>query len=438
MTNARAGIPRVLLLLPTTTYRTEDFVAAANRLNVDVTIASEEPSTLAQLNPAGLLTLDFSNPQTAARQAIAFSLKYPVDAVIPVDNQVVVVAAAISEALRLPSNSIASAEAAQNKHRMRELFAQVGVRSPRFQLCWFGNDAKRLARDVRFPCVVKPLSLSASQGVIRADDESDFVDAVQRLDRIVSREKNVAPKSDVAGEDVEKFLVEDFVGGPEFAIDGILTRGKLRVLAMFDKPDPLDGPYFEETIYVTPSRLAQSQQTAIVECTQKAAAAIGLSHGPIHAEVRWTDDGPCIIEVNPRSIGGLCSRTLRFGTGMSLEELIIRHAIDANFDLPERDDRAAGVMMIPIPRAGVLREVCGLSEAAAVACIEQIKIAAHAGQELTPLPEGAQYLGFIFARGSSPAVVEAALRDAHARIEFAIDAPATSMRRSSANVSCRH
>jgi biotin carboxylase len=423
---------RVLLLLPTTTYRTEDFVGAASRLGVDVTVASEKPNALARLNPTGLLTLDFKDPQQAAQQVIEFSTNHRIDAVVPVDSKVVVVGAAISAALGLRHNSVDSAIAAQDKHRMRQRFKQAGVPAPQFTLCSLDEDRAALANQVSFPCVVKPLSLAASQGVIRADDEAQFIRAANRLEAILKRQRDTPPASDTAcnsGEQVEvlspastrQFLVEQFVGGPEVALDGVLSRGELHVLALFDKPDPLDGPFFEETIYVTPSRLAAETQEQVAQSAEQACRALGLTEGPIHAELRLASDGPSVIEVNARSIGGLCSRVLRFGTGMSLEELIIRHALEEDFELPERQSQAAGVMMIPTTRGGVLIEVRGLDQAKAVRRIEDVTISAHLGQRLVPLPEGSRYLGFIFSRAPSPELVEAALRESHAQLEFVIE-----------------
>jgi biotin carboxylase len=269
-----------------------------------------------------------------------------------------------------------------------------------------------------YPCVVKPLMLSASRGVIRADDEGQFVGAVRRLEAIL-RTPDAAALGDIA----RQVLVEAFIPGREVALEGLLVRGELHVLALFDKPDPLDGPFFEETIYVTPSRLPAPVQAEIASCTARAARALGLQDGPVHAELRVNRRGPSVIEVAARSIGGLCSRTLRFGTGLSLEELILRHALGMGIPSLERERQAAGVMMIPIPRAGVLKEVRGQAEARSVPGIEEIAITAHAGEDLVPLPEGARYLGFIFARAESPERVEAALREAHRRLEFIVMPP---------------
>ena len=361
-------MPRVLLLLPTTTYRTHAFMEAAQRLGVEVTAASEEANALTRLNPSGLLWLDFSDPQRAARQVVQFAEKHPIAAVVPVDDQVTVCAATICEALGLRHNSVESATAARNKHRMRELLGQAGVPQPRYKLCSLDDDVVSIADQVEYPCVVKPLTLSGSRGVIRSNTDLEFVRAVARLDHILRSEfseshSSVGPGPGSRPEPslpvvVRQFLVEDFVAGPEVALEGLLTRGTLRVLALFDKPDPLDGPFFEETIYVTPSRLPVSVQADIARCTSHACRAMGLTEGPVHAELRINVVGsPWIIEVNPRSIGGLCSRVLRFGTGQSLEELIIRHALDGDDAAPPRENQPAGVMMIPTPRAGVLTEV---------------------------------------------------------------------------------
>src|SRR6185503_14433849 len=244
---------------------------------------------------------------------------------------------------------------------------------------------------------------------------SQFIAAVRRISALLQRD-------DVeAGGDAAQFLLaEQYIPGVEVALEGLLLGGVLHTLALFDKPDPLEGPFFEETIYVTPSRLPVSTQAAIERVTAAACTALGLSEGPVHAELRVNDAGPWVLEVAARSIGGLCSRTLRFGTGMSLEEIILRHALGWPIATLARERRPAGVMMIPIPRAGRLQAVRGAEAAAAVGGIEDVTITAHVGQDLVPLPEGWQYLGFIFARADSSAAVEAALRDAHARLAFDI------------------
>ncbi|MFP6753949.1 MAG: ATP-grasp domain-containing protein, partial [Pirellulaceae bacterium] len=290
---------RVLLLLPTTTYRTEAFLSAAQQLEVDVTVASEHPNTLEHLNPSALLTLDFQDLPGAAARVMEFSRDWPIDAVVPVDSQVVVVAATIAEALGLRHNSVQSAAAAEDKHLMRQLFEQAGVSSPRYRLCCLDEGRADLAARAEYPCVVKPLSLAASQGVMRADDPDQFAARVDRLEAILACQD---------GEPVREFLVEQYVDGPEVALEGILTDGTLQVLALFDKPDALDGPFFEETIYLTPSQLADDVQQGIARLVQQAASALGLTDGPVHAELRLATDGPVVLEVHGRSIGGLCSR----------------------------------------------------------------------------------------------------------------------------------
>lgn len=411
------SMPRVLLLLPTTTYRTKAFVDAALKLDVDVVAASEQPSTLANKNPAGLLTLNFSEPERAARQAKEFAAHFPIDAVIPVDEDTAVVAASVARTLKLKHNPVEAAITAKNKHRMREVLSSSGVQVPRYWHFSLDEDPRDIAARVTYPCVVKPVFLSTSRGVMRADNEEQFVEVVRRLDRIVGDPKLVRRGGALARE----ALVEEFIPGFEVAVEGLVTNGEFRTLAIFDKPDPLDGPFFEETIYVTPSRLARDVQQQIVETTAAATRAMGLTKGPVHAELRVNEQGPWVIEVAARAIGGLCSRALRFGDGMSLEELIIRHALGEDVEQVERENQSAGVMMIPIPRAGTLKEVLGVDSAKTVANIEDLIITAHITQELLPPPEGASYLGFIFSRATTPDQVEAALREAHARLEFIID-----------------
>jgi biotin carboxylase len=409
---------RVLLLVPTTSYRTADFLRAAAKLGLDVTVGSEEPSTMESLNPAGLLTLDFRDPAACARRAVEAAREWPIEAVVGVDEPTAAAAASIAEALGLPHNPFEAVAAAGHKGRMREALARAGVRSPRHRLFRVDENPADAASRTAYPCVLKPTSLSASRGVIRADDAVSFEAAWRRIGAILA-EPDAARRSGAAAGEI---LVEDFVPGAEVALEGLLVGGRLRVLALFDKPDPLDGPYFEETLYVCPSRLPARAQGSVRAAAERAALALGLTEGPIHAELRWDGEAAWIIEIAARSIGGLCARTLRFGAGISLEELVLRRALGLSLPEGPADGGAAGVMMIPIPAAGVLEEVRGQEAARGVPGIEDVVISAHPGQRLVPLPEGSRYLGFLFARAERPEDAEAALRDAHAKLEFRIRA----------------
>jgi biotin carboxylase len=412
---------RVLLLLPTSTYRTADFLDAAESLGIEVVVGSEERSTLERFQPSRLLTLDFLDPDGAADLAREFHRRYPLNAVVAVDEETAVVAAAISEALGLPQNSAEAAAKARLKHRMREALAASGVPHPSFTVARTGDDPRLLARGLTYPLVLKPAFLSGSRGVVRVNDPECFVRWFEWLSVFLS-----TPEVRAHGRDEgNRVLIEEYVDGREVALEGLLTEGRLRPLALFDKPDPLIGPFFEETIYVTPSRLPEATQKEITRVSAEAARAIGLCHGPVHAELRLRgfqneSESPVVIEIAGRSIGGLCSRTLRFGLGISLEELILRHALGRDVEELARVAGASGVMMIPIPSRGTLEAVRGLEDARAVAGIEEASITAHLGKLLVPLPEGSSYLGFLLARGPDPESVEGALRTAHARLSFEV------------------
>ena len=409
---AGARRPRVALLLSPATYRAGAFLAAAERLGLEVVRGLDLPDALADYwgVPLGL---DFTRPEVAAAQLAAYAAAHPLDAVLAVDDAATLVAAAAAARLGLPHNDPASALAARDKFVMRERLAAAGVPVPAFRRFPLTADPTAAAAEVAFPCVVKPLRLSGSRGVIRADDPAGFVAAWKRTERLLLAEGNDPATTHL--------LVERFLPGVEVALEGLLTDGRLRVLALFDKPDPLDGPFFEETIYVTPSRLPAATQAAIAARTAEAAAAIGLRDGPVHAELRINDEGVWPIELAGRSIGGLCSSVLEFGAGISLEELILRHAVGLPLPATERAGEAAGVMMIPIPKGGMLRAVDGVEEARAVPGVTGVEITAKLNHPLVPLPEGASYLGFIFARAASPERAEAALREAHARLRFVIE-----------------
>ena len=407
---------RVLLLLPTKTYRAEAFLSAALQLGVVIAIGSDQPQTLSDLSPRKSLVINFAKPKRATEQIVALAQTHPIDAVVGVDDDTTLLVSMAAKALSLPHNSVESARATRSKYEMRKVLAAAEMPSPHFDLVSINTDPTEFASHVNFPCVLKPLSLSASRGVIRANSPGEFSAAFQRIVNILNL-PDVKARKDA---EVQQILVEDFIPGVEVAFEGILIRGRLKMLAIFDKPDPLDGPFFEETLYVTPSRLPVEVQEDIISCTARTASALGLREGPVHAELRVNDSGAWIIEIAARSIGGLCGRTLRFGMGVSLEELIIRHAIGMEVESLQRERQPAGVMMIPIPHAGILREVRRKKEAEQVSGIEEIAISIPIGQEVLPLPEGASYLGFIFARGDTPESVETSLREAHRRLEFII------------------
>jgi biotin carboxylase len=406
---------RVLLLLFTATYKAQDFLEAAGRLPLEVVVGTERRQALESMAPGHTLTLPRSSPETSVRRICDLHARAPLRAIVGVDDETAVLAAMAAEALGLPHNSVASARAARDKHETRRLLAAAGLRCPAFRLVPIDDPPAQAAQRVTYPCVLKPLSLSASRGVLRADNPREFVEAFQRIAAILQAD-DVREK----GDDTSHLLVEDYLPGGEVALEGLLEGGRLRVLALFDKPDPLEGPTFEETLYVTPSRLQESLQQAIAEETARGCRALGLREGPIHAELRLHRGRPWLLEVAARSIGGLCARTLRFGAGISLEELILRHAMGLESSTLTRENRAAGVMMIPVPRAGVLRGVQGLEEARALPGIEEVTLTLHRGAKLVPLPEGHRYLGFIFARDEGPDEVERDLRDAHRLLRFSI------------------
>ncbi|MEP7356103.1 MAG: ATP-grasp domain-containing protein, partial [Anaerolineales bacterium] len=379
--------PRVLVLATAHSYRLEAFRAAADRMGVEIVRGIDAPPAHISAG-ADIVRLDFRDQARSVRQVMALAARRPIQAVIPTDDTGVVLAAQIGAALGLRHNSPLAAEAARNKHRMRTTLAAAGLPSPWFKLFSIGQAPAAAATEVEYPCVLKPTGLSGSRGVIRANDPAEFAAAFKRAAGIIA----------AAG--AAEMLVEGYIPGRELALEGLLSAGTLQVLALFDKPDPLEGPYFEETIYVTPSRESAAMQAAIADCVASAARALGLSEGAVHAEVRVNDDGPWLIELAGRSIGGLCAQTLRFAhnADVTLEELILRRALRWDSTGMEREARAGGVMMIPIPAAGTLLGWEGLEAAQAMPGIESIEVTARANYPVVPLPEGESYLGFIFAR----------------------------------------
>ena len=407
---AAVAKPRVLLVAPRDSYRTAPYIAAAHKQGVDLLIASEGKYALSGLDVPGVQVNLHDTP--ASLQAILTAVQaQPFAGVIGTDDASTELAVQASMRLLLPHNPLLSVRLARRKDLARSHLARAGVPVPRhWKIDLTGLLAPQLT-DVTFPCVVKPVALSASRGVIRANDRAQLEKAIGR---IVSMLADVQER-----EERETLLIEEFISGAEVAVEGLLRDGRLEILAIFDKPDPLDGPYFEETYYTTPSRHAPDIQAQISACVADACVAYGLSEGPIHAECRINHAGVWILEVAARTIGGLCGRLLRFGTGYGLEELVLLHVLGKRPDT-RRETGGAGVLMIPIPQAGILRRVEGVLAAQRVPYIEEVVIDVREGYELVPLPEGASYLGFIFARAPSPAEAEAALREAHACLRVVV------------------
>jgi len=410
-------MPRVLFLMPTKTYRASAFLAAAEKLNIDAVVGSEQKQALEVFTPDRTLTLDFSDPEKTKKVIVEFAEKHSLNAIIPVDEDTAVIGSLACKALGLPHNSPESAIAAREKQRMREILIKAGLPSPDYTVFSTQEEPEELAQKLKYPCVLKPLFLSSSRGVIRANEPVEFVSAFKRIKKILAEAKIIKVDKKLS----RQILVEKFVRGDEVAVEGIFTEGKLKILTIFDKPDALNGPYFEETIYATPSRHPQEIQQQLENTITQASQAMGIKHGAVHAELRINQDGVWLIEIAARSIGGLCSKTLRFDGDITLEELILRHAIGENIEKLTREKQAAGVMMIPIPELGILKKILGLKQAESVKGVDEIKITIPISQKVVPLPEGNKYLGFIFARSERPEEVEEILKRAHERLEFVIE-----------------
>jgi biotin carboxylase len=413
---------RVLVLATTTGYQTRAFGEAAERLGVELVFATDRCDMIEDPWRDRAIAIRFYDEAAAVSAILSSLTERPVDGILVVGDRPTVIGARVGEALGLPGHPPAAATAARSKRLTRERLLRAGLRTPWFLTTPLDADALDLSRTVQYPAVIKPLALSGSRGVMRANDPGKFVAAFERLRTLLQSPDVRVERSELH----DWALVEGFIPGREYAVEGLLHHGRLQLLAIFDKPDPLDGPFFEETIYIAPSTADPQLQTAMVETLAAAASGLGLEHGPIHAECRVNGDGIFVLEVAARPIGGLCARALRFEGDppeirISLEELLLRHALGASPEGWRREARASGVMMIPIPKRGTLRSVEGMGRAREVPGIEDIRITSKTDQLLVPLPEGASYLGFIFARSERPQDVDRALREAHARLCFTID-----------------
>jgi biotin carboxylase len=353
------------------------------------------------------LQVDCADPEVAAEAIVALGDQVPIDGVVAADDAGVVAASLAGRKLGVRANDPDAAAATRDKGLQRQLLAAAEVPQPKFALVPPSDDGDQAAGVVGYPLVMKPLDRSAGQGVIRVDDPAGLTPAMARVRAI-------------AGE--ATLLFEEFMKGQEVALEGLVRDGELTTLALFDKPAAVEGPFFPETILITPSTLPDTVQD---ECRRVAAAAltaIGIGHGPVHVEMKVEGEKVRVIEVAARSIGGLCSRSLNFGLlGTTLETLILRNAIGMEKPELRREPLASGVLMIPIPRAGEFVSVDGLDRVRSLENISAIDITTTPGSRVDPPPEGDRYLGFIFARGPERDAVENTLRQAMEMVDVVIE-----------------
>jgi biotin carboxylase len=414
---------RVVLFASKLGYQTRSFESAAQKLGVQLAYVTDRCHELSDPWGDQAIAARFANSQEASATAMTALRGKSIAAILAVGDTPGIAAAHAARGLGLAGNHPAAVEACHNKFRMREVFGNAGLLNPWFRKVPLSLEPEPALLGVQYPCVLKPLSLSASQGVMRVNSHDEFREATRRLARILDRpelqKKSASP--------VREALVEEYISGVEVAIEAILIDGQLKLLAIFDKPDPLEGPYFEETIYVTPSRLSPQQQHAIAISATEAVRAIGLAHGPVHAEFRINERGVWPIEVAPRPIGGRCAAALAFAQRhaerIGLEELILRYAIGEDISVWQRESLASAVMMIPVPSTGIFEQVSGVDQAKEVPHVTGVEITARLHDTIVAWPEGSSYLGFIFAKAEGPADAERALREAHTKLHFRIRPP---------------
>jgi hypothetical protein len=404
-------MPRLLLIAPEASYHTAPFQAAGRRLGIEIIVASEGRFPVVPGQSVGL-RVDFADLDRSLRLIVSLYRETPFDGVIGTDDGTLELATVVATEFGLHTNPPLSTKISRRKDRSRVVQRDFGLRTPWFvSVAVSSHGEPEVPSGVSYPCVAKPVTLSASRGVIRANNEHELLIALSRISKIIESAGPEHPR--VA-------LIEEYIPGMEYVVEGLLNSGNWQTMAIFGKPDPLEGPFFEETIYIAPPSLKFDVEEKILNTVRATCEAYGLEHGPIHAECRINDDGVWLIELAPRTIGGKCSRIFQSGTGQALEDIVILNALGrrpAPFRFPAA---VIGVMMIPVPGPGIVRRVEGFEAARCVDHIEEIEIDIKPGQQLVPWPEGSSYPGFIFARGPSEHLVTEALKTAHRALRFVI------------------
>ena len=410
----------LLLLMTTSTYRASAYIDASKKLSINLIIGTNQPDILAHLNPGSSITLDYSKNNQSLEKIIQHAEKFPIQGVLAVDEETLILGSIVANSLGLICNSVESVSATRSKYELRKILSEEGLRNPEFKLISSEENPDLISKSISFPCVMKPTFLSGSRGVIRANNKEEFKDAYFRIKNILDE-----PELLIRGKDEGKMiLVEEYIDGIEVAVEGIIVNREFVPITIFDKPEPMQGPFFEETIYVTPSRLPQSIQKKILKETKNASNAIQLSNGPIHAELRVDCNGnPWIIDIASRTIGGKCSRAIKFLDGISLENIILSHVMGEKIPNIMPISSSSGVMMIPIPQSGILNGVKGKEEGLQIKGIEEIEITIPLGEKVVQLPEGDRYLGFIFANSEKSEDTIKILKEAHEKLKFNIEKP---------------
>jgi biotin carboxylase len=412
---------RVLLFATKLGYQTRSFNAAAEKLGVELAFVTDRCQRLDDPWNDHALAAHFEMPEAAAFEVMQAQRDLQVDGILALGDRPTLTAAYVARGLGILHNHPASVEACRSKLRTREVFREAGILTPWFRAVPLDPLPEPALLEISYPCVLKPLSLSASQGVVRVNNRQEFQAGAARLKRLLQSAEIRATREP----NLDQMIVEGYLPGREVAVEALLTEGSLRVLAIFDKPDPLEGPYFEETIYVTPSRLPIADQQAIEKSLLASVQALGLGHGPVHAEFRLNEKGVWPLEIAPRPIGGLCSKSLRFlptneTETMGLEELLLRHSLGLSGSDSPREQQASGVMMIPVPSSGIFEKVEGEDAAWQTPGISSVEITARLHDFIAAWPESSSYLGFLFARAETSQQVEEALRSAHSKLKFSL------------------
>ena len=409
--------PSVILIIPSASYRTSPFMDAVSKLELKVLVLTDKSQVFSEDYPDNVIIMNFESWLVHIDNIREWSVKHDLKAVLGVDEESIVLAARLSEVLGLVHNSLESVKLTKDKFLMRNALKDAGLKSPWFKRFSVHQAPQELVNEISFPSILKPTFLSASQGVVLANNIEEFKRAFEMLSKLLAR----AEVKKRGGEQANWILVEEFLPGKEVSLEGIVSNGKLKELAIFDKPETLDGPTFPETILITPTLLDKNLQVSLFETAQTALEALGIIRGPVHIEFRINENGIFILECAARSIGGLCTKVLEFKGGMSLEELILRSALGRNIAKANFSGTAKGVLMMPINNKGILREVRGTEAALAVNGITGLQTTIKSGGILEPLPEGGRYLGFIFAEGKDQNSVLKNLKKAWAKIEIISD-----------------
>ncbi len=379
---------KLLLVIPENSYKSNDFVVAAEKLGIDFLIITDSEQVSSKFSDTVII-----NKFDAELNKNNLKKLKDVTHVLPVDHSALKFSGYLVDLLEVKGNKLESINLSMNKYESRKIFNSLLDIKVNNEIIKNIDDVNTFINK-NGTSVLKPIYGTASKSVLKINNVEKNKEQIEKL------------MQDCFDQDL---VIEEYIDGKEYALEGTIINSELKKIVIFDKPVEYKHPYFEESIYITPSELSSEAEKRVVSIVDKACKKIGLEDGPVHVEFKINENQIFIIEINPRMIGGLCSRCLSFGLfKVSLEEIILHAFMNNELKNIELLNNYVGVLMIPTPKSGKFISI-NKEELENIPNISNVEITVPEGSDLLEPPYGDKYLGFAFSQGIDKKTVNESL-----------------------------